>query len=240
MIDPKDSTLLAATPLLDYLHPALQELVQSREWDRLETYERIGAIYDFVRDEIPFGYNTEDELPASAVLADGYGQCNTKATLLMALFRATGIACRLHGFTIDKKLQKGAVTGLWYQLAPRNIVHSWVEIQHNGRWLDLEGFILDTDYLRSLQRLNPQAQSFCGFGVATPDLQSPQVKWSGSDTYIQREGINQDFGIFPDPDSFYRCHGSNLTGLKRWIFSHAVRHQMNRNVVCIRRFAEKK
>jgi transglutaminase-like putative cysteine protease len=67
-------------------------------------------VYDFVRNEIAFGYNAGDELPASAVLADGIGQCNTKATLLMALMRAVGIACRFHGFTIDKPLQKGAIT----------------------------------------------------------------------------------------------------------------------------------
>ena len=30
----------------------------------------------------------------------------------MALLRACDIPCRVHGFTIDKKLQKGAMTGL--------------------------------------------------------------------------------------------------------------------------------
>lgn len=79
-----------------------------------------------MRDEIAFGYNTQDDLPASRVLADGIGQCNTKGTLLMALLRAMDVPCRFHGFTIDKALQKGAITGLAYWLAPRNIIHSWV------------------------------------------------------------------------------------------------------------------
>ncbi len=39
-------------------------------------------------------------------MKDGYGQCNTKGTLFMALFRSVDIPCRFHGFTIDKKLQK--------------------------------------------------------------------------------------------------------------------------------------
>lgn len=125
--------LLTATRLLDFEHPALRALINERQWLALSEHDRIGAAYAFVRDEIAFGYNTSDDLPASVVLADGYGQCNTKSTLLMALLRALGIPCRLHGFTIDKVLQKGAVTGWAYLLAPRNILHSWVEVQHEGR-----------------------------------------------------------------------------------------------------------
>ena len=62
-----------------------------------------------------FGYNIDDNISASKVLADGYGQCNTKGTLFMALLRACNIPCRVHGFTIDKKLQKGAMTGIVYK-----------------------------------------------------------------------------------------------------------------------------
>ena len=108
--------LLQPTRLLDFTHPAIEALVEKRGWRPLPMYDRIGAVYDFVRNEIAFGYNAGDELPASAVLADGIGQCNTKGTLLMALLRAVGIACRFHGFTIDKPLQKGAITGLAYWL----------------------------------------------------------------------------------------------------------------------------
>ena len=50
-------------------------------------HDRIGAAYAFVRDEIAFGYNLADDLPASRVLEDGLGQCNTKGTLFMALLR---------------------------------------------------------------------------------------------------------------------------------------------------------
>ena len=43
----------------------------------------------------------------------------------MALLRACDIPCRIHGFTINKKLQKGATTGIVYHSAPKNIFHSW-------------------------------------------------------------------------------------------------------------------
>jgi transglutaminase-like putative cysteine protease len=66
--------LLAATPLLDVHHPDIEALVTRRGWRTLSPYDRIGAVYDFVRNEIAFGYNEGDELPASRVLADGIGQ----------------------------------------------------------------------------------------------------------------------------------------------------------------------
>jgi transglutaminase-like putative cysteine protease len=226
--------LLAATPLLDVHHPDIEALVARRGWRTLNAYDRIGAVYDFVRNEIGFGYNEGDELPASSVLADGIGQCNTKSTLLMALLRAVGIPCRFHGFTIDKPLQKGAITGLAYWLAPQRIIHSWVEVSLEGRWIALEGFILDAPYLASLQRRFPQARQFCGYGAATPDLSAPGVEWRGQDTYIQKEGIADDFGVFDSPDAFYARHGSNLSGLKRWLFERVIRHAMNRNVARIR------
>ena len=93
---------LAETPILDFRCGAIQALITARGWASLDPDGRIGAAYDFVRNDILFGYNSNDALPASRVLADGFGQCNTKGTLLMALLRALDIPCRFHGFTIDK------------------------------------------------------------------------------------------------------------------------------------------
>ena len=141
---------LSETPLLDFGASSIQNLISARGWSALPPAERIGAAYDFVRDEILFGYNADDVLPASRVLRDGYGQCNTKGTLLMALLRGLGIPCRFHGFTIDKGLQRGIVPELVYPIAPRNILHSWVEAELEGQWVDLEGFILDSAVLTAL------------------------------------------------------------------------------------------
>lgn len=231
---PMPHTGLAATPLLDFGHPRVQRLLAERQWAQLPMFERIGAIYDFVRNQIAFGYNRSDDLPASQVLVDALGQCNTKGTLLMALLRASGVPCRLHGFTIDKKLQKGAVTGLAYWLAPRSILHSWVEVWFEQRWVELEGFILDQAYLCALQQRFPGRQAFCGYGVATRNLTNPPVLWQGQSTYIQNEGINADLGVFDAPDDFYRRFGTNLSGLKRYLFVHLIRHHMNRNVAGVR------
>ncbi|MTD46294.1 transglutaminase [Conexibacter sp. W3-3-2] len=226
---------LSSTPLLDFDHPTLQTLIDRHGWRDLPEYERIGAIYGFVRDEISFGYNASDAIPASAVLTDGYGQCNTKTTLLMALLRGTGIACRFHGATIHKRLQKGVVTGLPYRLAPDNILHSWAEVRSGDGWVGLEGVILDLEYLNGLRTsVRTRGGAFLGYGVGTDDFANPPISWRGTDTAIQTTGINQDFGTFEDPDAFYRDHGDNLSGLRRLLFQHVVRHRMNRKVGAIR------
>jgi len=248
----KADGLLQKTTLLDYDAPAIQRLIKERRWQSLPERERIRSIYEFVRDEILFGYNRADEMPASEVLSDGFGQCNTKATLLMALFRAVGLRCRFHGFTIHKELQKGAITGIWYRLAPKEIVHSWVEVQLENEWFFLEGVILDRPYLKALQERskrsagstrndgsrsgdsNDRSQSYCGFGACTNDIMNPVVDFEGNHTYIQADGIARDFGLYNDPDSFYAEHSQALSPLKKWLFSHYIRHRMNDNVRRIR------
>ena len=119
-------------------------------------------------------------------------------------------------------------------LAPQRIIHSWVEVAFEERWVNLEGFILDARHLASLQRRFPGRQRFCGCGVATRDLSAPRVERRGQDTCIQRDGIANDVGTFDRPDDFYGRHGSNLSGLRRWLYTHVIRHRMNAQVERIR------
>ena len=226
---------LQETNMLNYQHSSIQKLVKNKHWENEDEFEKIREIYNFVRDDIAFGYNRDDTISASEVLKDGYGQCNTKGTLFMALLRAVGIPCRLHGFTIDKSLQKGAMKGLLYMLSPQSIVHSWVEVLYMEHWYNLEGFILDRVYLEKLQKtFSGCTTSFCGYGVASDHFQNPQIDWNANDTYIQKEGINQDFGVFSSPDEFFKNHKQRLSPLKKWIYQTIGRKLMNRNLIKIR------
>lgn len=227
--------LLKHTPMLDFNHPQIKSLIKQRKWRDLSQYDAIDAIYNYVRDEILFGYNEDDRIPASQVLSDGYGQCNTKGTLLIALLRAVGISTRFHGFTIYNELQRGAIPNYLFFFAPKRIIHSWVEVYYKERWINLEGYIIDKPYLKQIQsRFVEENESFSGFGIATKCLASPDVDWTGEDTYIQSDGIADDFGTYEQPDDFYSKHGSNLTGIKKVLFRYALRHLMNRNVNNIR------
>ena len=229
------NNFLEKTKLLDFDNKEISILIENRKWLNLDEKSKIKQIYDFVRDDIPFGYNIDDAIPASIVLKDGYGQCNTKGILFMALLRAVNIPCRIHGFTIDKLLQKGAIKGFYYALSPKEIVHSWVEIFYKDKWYNLEGFILDKIYLNKLQEKFADCNTnFCGYGVAVKDFRNPPIDWNENDTYIQSEGIVQDFGVFDTPDELFAKHFQRLSPFKRFMFRYVIRHLMNRNVVKIR------
>lgn len=230
-----NSKFLIPTPMLDFNHDSIQKLISINKWDELPDYEKIGAIYSYVRDNIFFGYNADDQLSASQVLQDGYGQCNTKGTLLMALLRAVNIPCRIHGFTIYNSLQKGAIPAYIIPIAPKRIIHSWVEVLWNEEWINLEGYILDKPYLQKIQhKFQDQSEGFSGFGIATKCLSNPPIEWEGKSTYIQNEGIADDFGIFTNPDDFYKKYGSNVSGIRKIFYKFAIRHLINRNVQKIR------
>lgn len=221
--------------MLDFSSVCIQKLIRKKKWKSLGEFERIKAVYNFVRDSILFGYNVDDSVCASKVLSDGYGQCNTKGTLFMALLRGCGIPCRIHGFTIDKRLQKGAMTGFVYRNAPDDIFHSWVEVYFEGRWYELEAFILDKRYLTKLQhKFSRCSGSFCGYGVAVKNFKDPTIDFERNDTYIQSEGITRDFGVYDSPDELLREHGQELTPFKAFLFRNLARHLMNRNVRKIR------
>lgn len=227
---------LRETPMLNFSSTNIQKLINDKQWKNADAYNRIKQIYDFVRDEILFGYNVDDSIPASKVLADGYGQCNTKGTLFMALLRGVGIPCRVHGFTIDKNLQKGAMTGIVYKNAPKNIFHSWVEVYLDGVWYELEAFILDKQYLSQLQRKKATCKgSFCGYGVAVKDFRNPIIDFERNNTYIQSEGINQDFGIYDCPDDLLKEHHQEISVCKAFLYRYLGRHLMNYNIKKIRK-----
>ena len=226
---------LEKTKLLDFDNKNIQKLINNRGWMKLEELDRIKAIYNYIRDEILFGYNKDDKIKASKVLKDGIGQCNTKGILFMALLRGCNIACRIHGFTIDKILQKGAMTGFTYKKAPTNIFHSYVEVYYENTWYELEGFILDKEYLTKLQdKFSDCDGAFCGYGVAVKDFKNPIIDFNKNNTYIQSEGINNDFGIYDNPDALLNEHHQNLNLIKKFLFRHYGRHKMNKNVRRIR------
>ncbi|MGG0813671.1 transglutaminase family protein [Paenibacillus alvei] len=225
---------LQATPLVDYNHPTIQKLILERFWNEANDYEKIRQIYDYVRNQIKFGYNRGDDIPASEVLADGYGQCNTKSILLMALLRGVGIPCRIHGFYIDKKMQKGALTGIVYTFAPRNIVHAWTEVQYQEKWIALEGVIIDDPYLYQVKEmLCSYNGGHIGYGVSVKDKKNINLCWRGDSTYIQNFSITEDLGCFDSPDDFFAAYNNTKSPFKKAMLN-LLRKRINRRTDAIR------
>ena len=222
------------TVMLNFRDEAIQQLVKQRGWSNLAYEDRIKEIYDFVRNEIKFGYNRIDDISASEVLRDGYGQCNTKSTLLMALLRAVGIPCRIHGFLIDKKMQKGALTGITYKLAPNKIVHAWTEVYFQENWIVLEGVIIDDSYLKQVKnRLCSFNEGYIGYGISVKDKENINLCWTGKSVYIQSFSITDDLGIFDNPDDLFRKYNNKSGKIKQFMFNR-IRKKINKRLDMMR------
>lgn len=231
-----DKKYLEKTTMLNFDAESIQALIKRRNWLSLDEYNKIGSVYNFVRNEILFGYNRSDLLTAEQVLKDGYGQCNTKATLLMALLRGVGIPCRLHGSEVNKYFQKGATSGLVSLLAPQNIVHTWVEVLYMGNWIALEGAITDEDYVNAVKNKFEKVDgSFAKFAIAVPSLKSLNLDWHGKDTYVQHDAVVVDYGVFDNPDVFFEKHPQTWSKLKNFAYVYVGRKIMNRNVAKTRK-----
>ena len=100
---------------------------------------------------------------------------------------------------------------------------------------ELEAFILDKTYIKKLQEQNSECTgAFCGYGVAVKDFRNLIIEFDRNNTYIQSEGINQDFGVYDCPDELLKEHHQEISAFKAFAYRHIGRHLMNRNVRKIR------
>ncbi len=231
---------LKNTAMLNYHAQEICGLVSAHKWNNLNEFDKIGSIYGYVQNNILLGYNKYDNLTATQVLADGIGQCNTKATLLMALLRAVGIPCRLHGTKVTKVFQCSLMPKIMAKLAPPLIVHTWAEVYYNGEWLSLEGVITDKTYLSGLQKMFPDCKrKFFDYAVAVEDFGNLQIDWNGKNTTVQQQAVVEDLGVFDTPDEFYSEYKQTYRGLKKFLYENIGRKIMTRKVAKIRRYGIK-
>ncbi len=231
---------MQSTKMLNYGDKAIQDLIEKRKWKDLNEFERIGAVYAFVQNEILLGYNKSDRLTATEVLRDGIGQCNTKATLLMALLRALGIPARLHGAKVTKEFQKSLMPKIMARLAPPIFVHTWAEVFYGGEWIALEGVIADKPYIGALKCRYPNQGKFFDYAVAVENLENLELDWKGKDTFVQSLAVVEDLGIFATPDEFFSDHAQEYRGMKKFLYELIGRKIMTKRVVKIRRKKDNK
>lgn len=230
---------LKSTKMLNYDAREIVELIAARKWASLnDTYDKIGEIYDYVQNAVPLGYNKYDSLTASQVLADGFGQCNTKATLITSLLRAVGVPCRLHGSKVTKEFQRGLMPKLMAKLAPPLILHTWAEVLYDDEWLSLEGVITDKIYLSGLRALFPEQRGrFFDYAVAVDDFSELKVDWRGKATAIQQAAVVEDLGVFDSPDAVYARYSQEYRGGKKFMYENIGRGIMNKRVSDVRKRA---
>jgi hypothetical protein len=197
---------LNPTELLDYNEARLK---QTREHllSHLKTpSQHLRALYDFAR-SLPLGYSRNDNISASEVLRNGFGQCNTKVTLLMALARGAGIQSRLHAYRVHRHVQQERVPAWLLRFAPEATLFFWPEFFIGERWRPLH----------LLVRERVQTWKGCPFDNARYAHAPLKTDW-----------IAQDDGIWDSPDDYFKKHKPSVHGWRRLGWAILGRRIMNR------------
>ena len=160
------------------------------------------AIYRFVRDEIRFGFTPLfDQATPTQTLQRRQGHCNPQGALLVALLRAADVEARQHFVTLHRTLLDG--------LFPRGgeppaaILHSLVEVRLDGRWLPIDGHILDPRFFAAAQqRLRSEGRTL-GYGTHI----DARIDWDGTTPcmaqFVDPDMRVADHGAPPRPEALY-------------------------------------
>jgi len=184
--------------LANFGHPLVQAKVQDLSTGCATDRESFLAFVDFIRDEIPFGFNRHFTLAtASEVLEEKIGCCNTKTTLLAAMCRAVGIPVRVHFGQMNSAILNGLVWGL-----PPTVAHAYAEVELEGRWRPVDSYIVDRAMCNaSLQALGKKNIRL-GFGLAIDSAPFSVETCIDGDGFIQMGGLVGDYGLYDDVIEF--------------------------------------
>jgi transglutaminase-like putative cysteine protease len=153
--------------LADVDDPLVQQTAARLTAGLSDPADKLERIFGFVRDDILFGFPPEgDFVKASQTIERGYGQCNTKGILILALCQAANIPARLHFSEISKEIQHGFFRGLFYKLMPTEISHSWLEVELDGRWVEVDTYINDLALHRAAVRALERSGWTTGYSVS--------------------------------------------------------------------------
>lgn len=161
------------------------------------------ALHHYVRDRVKFGFNKYfDASPPSYTLSFGFGHCNPKTQLMVAMFRAAGFEAWQHFVVIPRDILQGVIPPSRYWMIPAQLSHSYCEVLVEDTWCSIDSYIVDTPLLQgSLARLSSEGRSL-GYGVRTGSVNT----WDGhSDAFSQfaHTMLVEDHGRVDDPETYY-------------------------------------
>jgi len=190
--------------LADYYNPIVKNKAIELTHNRESLVDKISAIFYYVRDDIKFAFPKEGDLvQASQTIEYGYGQCNTKATLFLALCKSVEIPAKIHFSLIDRDIQKGLFLGLAYWLMPKEISHSWIEIEMNGKWVKIDAFINDAAFYKGGKKELKKKNWEVGYSIACSKNDSSIELDFNSEKFVQMDAVTEDHGIYDEPIDYF-------------------------------------
>jgi Transglutaminase-like superfamily len=169
---------LIPTEFIDSDNQTILETSRSLTAHLASEKDKAIAIHDFVRDHVKFGFSRNFwKQKASEVLQEGKGFCNTKATLFIALLRASNVPAKQVFVNINSQI----LTGFFDRISAF-VDHSYVSVFLDGRWINTDSFIVDSQLFESSQALLSKQRRKLGYGTVL----GATHKWNGaSDSFSQ-------------------------------------------------------
>lgn len=185
-----------ATKLCDFDVAEVKKLANELQKSAKTPLQAIREVHDYVA-TFPIGFDPED-WPASKLLKQERGQCNTKTTMAITLLRAMGIPARVHAWKIDKVVHRRYMPWILYAFTPKHTLFTYPEIYYKGEWQLMSEI---------LTKKSKPDWNVCPFDDGD-NRKHP----------LKKEWIHEDLGYFWHPDSVYKKFGTNSSGWRRPFF----------------------
>ena len=188
---------------IDAPHPTIIDVLEKITVKTATARENAVLVHDYVREKVKFGFNRYfDAAPPEFTLSYGIGHCNTKSRLMVVFLKRLGLEAYQHFVVIPKEILAGAMPPTQFRMISAEISHSFVDVNIEGAWCQIDSFIIDTPYLQGAKaRLANEGRSI-GYGVRPG---STNV-WDGqSDVFSQFDPslVIEDHGRIDDLEAYF-------------------------------------
>ncbi len=201
-------------------------------------HQLLESLFLFVRDRIMFRFPTKwaewDRVTASRVIQCGFGYCNTKATLLVALCRASGIPARVHYGLIRAEIMRGIFPSFAFPFLPDCGSHSWTEVEIEGDWKPIDSYINDEELYRAARSRLKDSRSSIGYSLACVDEKCSCEFNFGEKGFVHMGAVAEDHGPWDDASQYFATDKYVRFNALQRLFYPAVASMSNANIEKLR------
>jgi hypothetical protein len=227
-----------AERLSDFDHKLIVETAAKLVDGQHATLDKLESLFLFVRDSIRFGFPIRfkefDRIKASAVIGAGYGYCNTKATLLVALCKASGIPARVHYGLIGVDVMRGIFPSFAFPFLPSAGPHSWTEVDIDGTWRPIDSYINDAALFKAARARLEESGRSMGYSLACVGGKCSCEFNFGEKGFAQMGAVVEDYGAWDDASQFFATEKYVFfNAVQRWLYPFLAA-MSNRNIQKLR------
>ena len=224
--------------LSDHDHPLVIETAAAQSQGCETELQSLEALFHYVRDCISFRFPTTvgrwDRVKASDVVQCGFGYCNTKATLLVALCRASGIRARVHYGLIRAEIMRGIFPSFAFPFLGKSGAHSWTEVEIEGDWKPIDSYINDEKLYRAARARLEETGRSLGYSFACVDGKCSCEFNFGEKGFVHMGAVVEDHGPWDDASHYFATDRyATFKGPQRLLYP-VVAAISNRNIEKLR------